>query len=538
MRAPYSRTLFDLLDEQAGRYPDADAAIHDGQRVTYAELTRRSRAVATALQARGVRRGDRVATLMSNSIEWLEICFGISALGAVVVPLSTWSKAQELDFLLGDSKAVFLLAVDSFGEQDFAADIRQLIPELRQGAADKALESASYPELRGVVMFGRTELPDGVIDYRAFVDVDPLEDVPPPGAGASAMDDGIILYTSGSTSYPKAVRMRQYGIIENGFNIGERQGLRAGDRVLVSPPLFWAYGAVNALPATLTHGATLVLQTKFDPAEALDLIEQHQCTAIYTLPVMTSALVNHPEFSPERTRSLRTGLTIGSPQDIIKAAEVLGAPEICSIYGSSETYGNCCVTSHQWPLEERARSQGEPLPGVTLRVVDPETGEPVKQGDEGLLEVSGYLMAGYSGASASQNEKVFTDDGFYRTGDMGRITENGRFVFVGRDTEMIKKAGINVSPVEIEEVLVQHAGVAQAAVVGAPDPEKGEVIVAYVVPPKGERVTGEQLETHCREKLSRYKVPDRIVVLESLPVTTTGKVKRRELKEAAASSQS
>jgi fatty-acyl-CoA synthase len=533
VKAPSSRTLFELLDEQATRHPDRVAAVHATRSTSYAALCRRARQVAAGLQAAGVRRGERVALLLDNSIEWLEACFGANALGAVVVPLSTWSKPAELDFVLKDSDTAFLISLDGFGDQSFADGLRELIPELAAGKPGKPLQSPRFPQLRGIATLGSRARP-GFISYAAITGVAPLDPMPAPGAGASAGDDAILLYTSGSSSRPKAVRMVHHRIIENGFNIGERQALSGNDRVLVSVPLFWAYGAVNALPATITHGATLVLQSRFEPGEALDLIEAHRCTAIYTLPAITSALVRHPTFKRERTRSLRTGLTIGSPQDVIAAAHVLGATEICNIYGASETYGNCCVTAHNWPLEERASSQGQPLPGVEIRIVEEATGAPVPHGEPGLVEVRGYLMAGYAGSSAEQNTKVFTNDGFFRTGDMGRLAADGRFIFVGRTTEMIKRSGINVSPAEVEEVLLQHQKVAQAGVTGVPDPEKGEIIVAFVLPVAGAVIDPSELAAHCKALSSRYKVPDRFFIVTALPTTVTGKIMRRELREQAA----
>ncbi len=532
MKPPYSRTLFELLDEQAERYPDGTAAIHQGRSVRYAELCRRSRQVANALKAVGVRRRERVALLLNNSIEWLEACFGANALGAVVVPFSTWSKPAELAFLLKDSEAVLLITVDRFADQDFADSLAGLIPELATHQPGERLRCVAFPHLRGIVTVGSTTMM-AATRYDEFTCTEPLNPVPAPGVGSSAGDDAVILYTSGSSSRPKAVRMAQYGIIENGFNIGERQGLSCEDRVLVSVPLFWAYGAVNALPATMTHGATLVLQSRFEPGEALRLIETHRCTSLYTLPAMTSALIRHPSFTRERTRSLRTGLTIGSPQDVIAAAEVLGAREICNIYGASETYGNCCVTHHDWRLVERANCQGEPLPGVEIRIVDAESGRPLTRGEPGLVEVRGYLMAGYGGSSIEQNAKAVTEDGFFRTGDMGRLTADGRFVFAGRTTEMIKRSGINISPAEVEEILLQHPTVAQAGVVGVPDPEKGEIIVAFAVPVAGAAIAPAELEAHCKALCSRYKVPDRIIIAGTLPVTVTGKIMRRDLRDQA-----
>jgi fatty-acyl-CoA synthase len=352
-----------------------------------------------------------------------------------------------------------------------------------------------------------------------------------PGTPARHEDDAIVIYTSGSSSRPKSVPLSHGGIIENGFNIGERQGYTETDRVLLAPPLFWSYGSANALSATMTHGATLVLQPRFEPGEALDLIEQHRCTALYTLPAITAALISHPKFRPERAGSLRTGLTIGAAQDVVTAAEVLGAREICNVYGQTESYGNCCVTWHHWPLERRATCQGPPLPGVTIRIVDETTDAVVPSG---MIEVKGYVTRGYIGASASQTKAAMTEDGYFRTGDLGELTADGDIRFIGRTTEMIKKGGINISPAEVEDVLMRHEAVSLAGVVGVPDATQGELIAAFVVPKPGSTVTEAMLTAHCRELASRYKVPDFISLRDSLPVTVTGKLMRRDLKTLAA----
>lgn len=532
MRAPNSRTFFDMIEEQAARYPEAVAVIVEDRFVSYGALALRARRVAAALRARGIGRGDRVGILINNRIEWLDVFFGAAALGAVVVPFSTWSTRSEIDFLLEDSQVALLVSLNQFGDQDFAAHLAALAPELTQNVSEGA-RAARYPHLRGIVFVGEGHV-SRAQSFEAFTDVAPLTDDLAPGDGVSAGDDAVILYTSGSSKKPKAVRLLHFGAIETGFNIGERQGLRPGDRVLLSPPLFWSYGCINAMPATLGHGAALVLQGRFEPGEALDLIEKHRCTALYTLPGITSALIRHPEFKPERTRSLRTGLTIGSPNDVITAAQVLGAREICNIYGSTETYGNTCVAWHHWSLERRAHCQGPPLPGMNVRIVDIETGAPLGVGEDGLVEVAGYITPGYCGASSENNALLFTADGYFKTGDIGRFNENGDFVFAGRNTEMIKRAGINVSPAEVEEVLLQHEKVSQAGVVGVADPERGELIYAFVIPAPGATPTEDELRTHCGAHLSKYKLPDRITIRPALPMTVTGKLMRRELKQEAA----
>lgn len=528
--AMYSRTLFDLLREQAHHHPHRTAVIDAQARIDYAQLAHQARRVAAGLQAAGVGRGDRVGLWLNNRVEWIETCFGAAAIGAVVVPLSTWSKRSELDFLLGDARIKLLVSMTRFGERDYAQDLAALLPELEH-ASFGTLRSERYPALRGVVVVGEGELA-GALPYVDFVSRDDFELVPP-GDGAQPADDALVLYTSGSTAYPKAVRLAHAPMIENGFNIGERQGLVPGDPVLLPLPLFWSYGSANAMCATFTHAGTLVLQGRFEPGEALNLIERHGCVSIYTLPAVTAALLSHPGFDPARTRSLRTGLTIGGAQDLAAAAERLGAHEICNVYGQTESYGNCCVTWHHWPLARRQAVQGPPLPGARLRVVDETTGAPCDSGQVGLIEVGGRITAGYDGRSREQNDSAFTADGFFRTGDLGRITQQGDIEFVGRSSEIIKRAGINVSPAEVEDLLMRHPAVSLAGVTGVPDAQKGELVVAFVVPTPGMDVSEDALRAHCSALASSYKIPDRIETCAQLPSTPTGKLLRRDLRRMA-----
>jgi fatty-acyl-CoA synthase len=497
---PYSRSLADLVVEQAERYGSHPAVIAGDRVLSYAELADRAARVAGALRARAIGRGDTVGLLVNNRAEWVEAFFGAMIAGATVAAFSTWSTQDELDWLIADSGICLLIAVDRFADNDYAAYAPALA--VRETVLLSAFETLT---------------------------VGP----PAPRLDIDGSDVAILISTSGSSSRPKSVPLTHRGIIENGFNIGERQGYTPDDRVLLAPPLFWSYGSANAMAAVLTHGATLVLQGKFEPGEAIALIEQHRCTALYTLPSITNAIVSHPSFSRGRMRSLRTGVTIGAPQDILTAAQVLGAAEICNVYGQTESYGNCAVTPHDWPLERRAACQGPPLPGVTIRIVDGD-GMVLPAGQEGLIEVQGYVMLGYTGASADQTAAVTTPDGFFRTGDMGRLLEDGAVSFSGRISEMIKKGGINISPAEVEDVLMRHADVALAGVVGVPDALQGELLAAFVVTKSGAVVTAAELAAHCRALASRYKVPDFIEIRSELPVTVTGKLMRRELKTMAA----
>ena len=526
MRPPSSRTLYGLLLERAERFAERPAVICGSRTTSYRDLAAAAARLATAMKAHGLGRNSRVGLLINNRREWLECCFAAAAVGAVTVPFSTWSKEAELEYLLADSQIDAVVAIDRFAQLDFAAMLSALLPEAAV-AAPGMWRSRRFPRLRIIVMLGSAKNA-GWIDYQTFAaPAAEIEDM------ARAGDDCLILYTSGSSARPKAVRLAHHGVVENGFNIGERMGLTSEDRVLLAPPLFWAYGATNALPATLSHAAALVLQQRFDAAEWLSLIERHRCTAVYTLPSITNAAVQDAHFRRERTKSLRTGLMIGSPEEVRLAALTLGAAQICNVYGSTEVYGNCCVTPHDMSLERRMLTQGPPLPAVTIRIVEAESGKILPPGAAGAVEVSGFVTPGYCGASAEHNASAFTADGYFRTGDIGFVDDHGEFHFLARDNDIIKRAGINVSPAEIENLLLRHPGITQAAVVGAADRDLGEAIVAFVVPARDAVVEELELRAHCRALASSYKAPDHIAICASLPTTETGKLFRRRLKEMA-----
>jgi fatty-acyl-CoA synthase len=277
----------------------------------------------------------------------------------------------------------------------------------------------------------------------------------------------------------------------------------------------------------MTHGAALVLQPAFDPDDALELIEKQRCTVAYTLPNMTNALLGSARFQPQRVATLRTGLTLGTESDLRRAAGTLGVREICNIYGGTETYGNCCVTPHTWPLSERARCQGPPLPGVSLRIVDPDTGAEVERGAVGEIRVRGYLARGYLRDSTGAG-KAFGADGWYRSGDLGWLDGAGNVHFSARATEMIKTRGINVSPLEVEQFIAELPGVRSVAITGVPDAAAGEVVVAFVVP-DGSELDPRELRRQCERRIASYKVPERIHIVSELPKTDTGKLARREL---------
>ncbi len=507
-----SRTWFDLLVEIEKDCPDRPCLIFKDGKRSYSEMRQRSQALGESLKERGLKPGDRVGIWAPNRCEWLEVLFATSYLGVPLVPFSTWSTKSELSFLIDDSKVNWIFSISNFGGRDFLKDLNEI---QNQGLVPGKFQ---------IIKVGQES------EFSVFC----TRESKVPGKSAGQPNDvATVLYTSGSSSRPKAVPLRHQSIVENGFNIGERLGLTSEDRVFVPVPLFWSYGSINALPAIFSHGACMVLQELYEPGSALSLIEEQRCTAIYTLPAITNSLLSHSSFSQRAVSTLRTGLTIGTPQDLKNAAESLGVKSICNIYGSTETYGNCTVTPHDWPFELRSKTQGIPLPGTRLRIRNPVSGGISKAGEVGSIEVSGHIIEGYYGESSRHNAKTFSEDGYFLTGDLGSIDEAGRLTFAGRSNEMIKRSGINVSPAEVEEIIQQDVQVASVGVTGKPDNKVDEAIVAFVVPKNKFRFNKESLVSHCKRFLSSYKIPDRIELCDELPLTPTGKLMRRELKEWA-----
>ena len=523
MAHPRSRTLPDLLDEITARDPGHELIVGGGERLSYAETRERARRLAKGLRRLGIRRGDTVALLMGNRPEWLVIDFAVAMLGATLVPISTWSRARELGYVLDHCDASTLITIARFAGQDYLGMVAEL----------GGPSSARLPKLaRVVVVDGERQGPlipfDSLEDLGASLGDAELEEA----RRAVAPDDvAYILYTSGTTSTPKGVQLCHGGLVENMWNVGERQHLTAADRMWMGISLFWSFGCANALLAVMTHGGTIVLQETLEPGAALALIERERCSVYYGTPNIALALTEHPDRARRDLSSLRTGAAIGSPGAIQMVMD-LGAREICNVYGLTETYGNCSVTDAHDPDEIRKGTVGRPLPGMEIRIVDRETRRPLPQGEVGEVLVRGYLTPGYY-KDPEKNAAAFDADGFLITGDLGAIGDDGRLRFRGRIKEMVKTGGINVAPLEVEEVLLGHPAVEQAYVVGLADARKEEILAAVVVLRDGHRAELEALRAFCKKALAAFKVPQefRLMRRDELPVTATGKVQKFRLAE-------
>jgi len=522
MEMPRSRTLPDLLDEMAGRHPEREAVVAGDARLTYAQYRARVRELAKGLHRLGVRPGAKVALLMANRLEWLLTDFAVAMLGATLVPVSTWSRARELDYVLRHADATTLITVDRFLGQDYLAMLAEIGAGVSHFPLLRHLVCLSPERHHGLTAFGDlaelgAAVPDREIDARKMA-VKPT-DIP------------YILYTSGTTSTPKGVPLAHAGLIENMFNIGERQHLDEHDRLWLGISLFWGFGCENALLAVMTHGGCVVLQERFDAGDALRLIERERCTVYYGTPNIALALTEHPDRPRCDLRSLRTGAAIGSAQAMQMVME-LGAAEICNVYGLTECYGNCTVTDAHDPVDVRLHTVGRPLPGMEIKIADPRTHRPLPPGEVGEIAIRGYMMPGYY-KDPEKNAAAFDAEGWFLSGDFGVIDDDGRLRFRGRIKEMVKTGGINVAPLEVEEILLGHPGVEQAYVVGIPDIRREEAVAAVVVLRTPGAVSADDLREFCNKALAAFKVPQhfRFLAREELPVTASGKVQKHRLRE-------
>jgi fatty-acyl-CoA synthase len=565
MARPRSRTFGDLVDELAAATPQAPALVSGSERLDFAALQARIDGFARALLAQGIGRDDCVALLCSNRSEWVVAAGAAAKLGAPVAAISTFSSPRELAYALEHSGAKALVTLSRFRDRHFLQALTELCPELARCPPGE-LHSTALPDLRSVVILdgdawryhtsppaqrGEREGPTpqawegevgrhGTLALAAFlargagVDHQALARAQ---AAVTPDDIFLILYTSGSTAAPKGVTLTHGPLLANGFDIGERQHLTAEDRLWLAVPLFWSFGSANAMPAIMTHGGCMVLQEAFEPGTALGLIERERCSVYYGMANMARALLEHPDHPGRRLGAMRTGLTIGAPEDIALTIKALGAAELCNVYGSTETYGNCAVTDADDPLPLRLTTQGLPLPGMTIRAVDPVTRAPLPPGEIGELAVHGYTTPGYFRAPELDAE-AFDAEGWFLTGDLGSIEPNGHVRFRGRLKEMIKTGGVNVAPLEVEQILMQHPDVVQAHVVGVPDALKGEIVAAAVELRAEAKRDAAAITAFCRERLASYKVPTRLAfrAATEFPRTPTGKIHKPALRQELASS--
>ncbi|KAL4420676.1 hypothetical protein ABPG75_010332 [Micractinium tetrahymenae] len=522
-------TIGALLERAAITYPNQEAVVslHQGARLTYAELLRQADAAARGLLALGVQRRDRVGIWAPNSVEWAVLQYAAARVGAVLVNLNPSLKAAELSYALNRVGVTTLV----------------LAPELRGTSFADTLESIRHqtPQLRHRIVLG-PDAPEGCLGWYELLWA---------GEGSSLAGElrrrqlelrpgepANIQFTSGTTGLPKAATLTHRGILNNGLAVGAACGHGEGDRVCVPVPLFHCFGSVMGNLAACAHGAAVVYPSDcFDAGATLRAVQQERCTSLFGVPTMFAMELERPEFQHMDLSSLRTGIMAGSPCPAALMQRVRSEMHMSGVtiaYGMTETSPVSFQTSTEDPVDRRVHTVGRIQPHLEARVVDPHTHQTLPRGQVGELCVRGYsVMAGYFGDQAATAAAI-GEGRWMHTGDLAVIDPQGYCSIVGRIKDMVIRGGENVYPREVEEFLHRHPAVAEVQVFGVPDPRMGEELCAWVRLREGHRSVGpDELRDWCKGRIAHFKVPRYIKMVDSFPTTTSGKPQKFKMREAA-----
>ena len=530
-------TAYEMLATGADRHGARLALVFGDERITFAELRTRVDAFAAGLAVLGLGRGDALAIWLPNRPLWFVAQYAAARLGVVVVALNPRYRARELTYILAQSGATALLLTNHLGPIDYFETLHEVIPELPT-AVPGELTSAALPGLRHVIVDADDPYPGCL---RAS-DVSSLDDTSPASFPAMPGPDDVftLLYTSGTTSFPKGAMISHRNCVPHGWSCGVQLRLTPDDRVLHALPAAGTWGGLNVPLSTWSHGACLVLMDAWDPLRALTLVERERCTVFNAVDTMLKPLFEHPDFDRYDRSSLRTGgfasVGGGGPGMLEAVVKRLGVPLAFQPYGMTEVNALALFHDLDEPLELRLQPGVVPAPGVEVRVVHPETGAPCAPGQEGELQFRGSLVTRGYHDKPDDTRAAFTGDGWFRTGDLAVQDGRGHTIFRGRLKETLRISHFMVAPGEIEDFLQTHPDVDQAFVVGVPDPETNEAPVAYVIPRPHARLAEDELRAFCRGKIASYKIPRRIRFVSDVPRTPGphgDKVQRGKLREQA-----
>jgi fatty-acyl-CoA synthase len=526
------------FDRAAKRWAERDALIvcHQNVRWTYAELEQRVDAFAAGLIALGLQPGERVGIWSPNNAEWVVTQFATAKAGLILVNINPAYRLAELEYALNKVGCRALITAASFKSSDYIGMLKELAPEIEHSAPGK-LDARRLTALRTLIRIGAEETPgffrfDDVAETGRERHFEALAALAP----KLQFDDAInIQFTSGTTGLPKGATLTHHNILNNGYFIGEAERLTDRDRVAIPVPLYHCFGMVLGNLACVTHGSAMVYPSEgFDPLATLQAVEAEKCTALYGVPTMFIAELNHPEFKRFDLKSLRTGIMAGSPcpiQVMKRCVEEMHMREVTIAYGMTETSPVSTQTSCDEELQRRVSTVGRVHPHVEIKIVDAE-GRIVPPGTPGELCTRGYsVMLGYWDDPERTAEAI--DRGrWMHTGDLATLDADGYCNIVGRIKDMVIRGGENVYPREIEEFLFRHPKIEAAQVVGVPDPKYGEELCAWVKLRPGESLTAEDIRSFCQDQIAHYKIPRYMKFVDAFPMTVTGKVQKFVIREA------
>ena len=532
-------TIGDKFDQIATQYADNDALIvlHQNIHWSYRQLQEEVNRCARALLSIGVNKGDRVAIWAPNCSEWTLTQFATAKIGAILVNINPSYRTHELEYALNQSGARFLVTANSFKSSDYSAMLYELAPELK-ASNDGELKSQKLPDLECIINLSSEKL-SGMWRWSDLMkeankvsqtDVDDLQ-------ATLQFDDAInIQYTSGTTGFPKGATLSHHNILNNGFFVAESMGFTSEDRLVIPVPLYHCFGMVMGNLGCMTHGATMIYPDEgFDPGKVLKAVHEQKATALYGVPTMFIAELEHEGFASTDFSTLRTGIMAGSicPAEIMKQViNKMNMKGVQIAYGMTETSPVSTQTGANDSIEKRVSTVGRTQPHLENKIVDPGNGGILPRGEIGELCTRGYsIMLKYWNNDKATAEAI-DEAGWMHTGDLATMDEEGYIQIVGRIKDMVIRGGENVYPKEIEEFLYAHPAISEVQVTGVPDKKYGEELIAWVkLNSTAGDVTGEELREYCKGKITHFKIPRYFKFVDEFPMTVTGKIQKFKMRE-------
>lgn len=530
---PRGRILSEVLAQTVAAYSDNDAFIDNESRETWRTLSAKVDRTAAALWQRGVRKGDHVAVMLGNSVQWLQTFFACARIGAVTVPINTRFKKEELAFCLKQADVKAIVLAEQFLGIDFSALLGQVEPALTAGLPGEVL-----PKLTQALMFDTASVPAGAIDFDRLIAGVTEEDINVcyTQCGSVNPDDILLIqYTSGTTSFPKGVMLSHDNMLSDAYAVSLRMGITPEDRYFSIRPFFHVAGSTLSILVSLTTGCCLLTLPKFDVSLALAMLQREKCTLTSGNDTIFLMLMAHPDFDAS-TLHLRGGWAAAGPEVMQKIHDQMKVPNLCNAYGLSEASPNVVMSSWDDPLPLRTEGWALPHTGVQVRIMDTSTDEILPAGEAGEIQVKGWsVMRGYYNMP-EVTARTFTEDGWLRTGDLGKMDEAGRLKMVGRLKDIFRVGGENVAPTEVEGFILMHEAIELAQVVGVPDERLGEVPAAFVILKQGHSCTPDELIAWCKPRIANFKVPRYVRVVDSfdqIGMTGSSKVQKNKLRAHA-----
>ena len=534
------RTIGQALRDTARRYPQGEALVfcNPPARMTWRELDAAVDQVSRALLALGFAPDDHFGVWATNVPQWVLLQFATARIGVVLVNINPAYRTGELKYALCQSDVRGLALVDAFKSSNYFEMLGEACPDLAS-AVPGQLRSEAFPKLEWIVSL-RGETPRGAISWDELLeraDDVPLSRVDEVAGGLNPNDPINIQYTSGTTGCPKGAMLSHRNILLNAFYAGECQKLEPTDRICIPVPLYHCFGCVLGTLCAVARGSAMVFPAEsFNPCATLAAIEQERCTAVYGVPTMFIAMLEHEDYPRRDLSSLRTGIMAGSPcpiETMKRVTQEMGAREITIGYGQTEASPLITQTRTDDPIELRVGTVGRPIPGVEAKIVDVESGADLPDGQPGELCGRGHgVMIGYY-KMPDKTAEAIDSGGWLHTGDLALREPNGYYRITGRLRDMIIRGGENIYPREIEERLYEHPAVMEVQVVGVPDRRLGEEVLAWVKLKSGCQVTEGELRGFCRQSLAHFKAPRYWKFVDSFPTTVTGKIQKFKIREQA-----